>query len=108
MQMKPAVESMRWVIAQLAVIATGVAFILYMAFPLPSSKLIGGFLLAIGALNGPFYRITGRRAFAQMSKRPLVAWFWVRSGERGSQVLFLGIAIILAVAGCVLLIFGSS
>jgi len=105
MQMNPAVESMRWVIALLIAIAAWMAWIVYVASPLPNIKFLGGFLLAIGTFNAAFYKRGGRRAFAQMkSKRPFVAWFWLRSGERGSQLLFLGIAIILAVAGLFLII----
>ena len=62
-------------------------------------------MLAIGALNVLFYKSTGRNFFAKtQSGRPFVASFWAHSGEKGIQFLFLGMGIILAVAGCVLLI----
>lgn len=99
------VESMRWVMALLIAIAAWMAWVVYVASPLPNSRFLGGFLLAIGVFNAAFHKGSGRRAFAQMkSRHPLVAWFWVRSGERGSQFLFLGIAIILAVAGLFIII----
>jgi hypothetical protein len=98
---------MRWVIAQLALIATGVAFILYEAIPLPSSKWIGGFLLGIGTLNVLLHKRTGQKFFAKaQSSRPHLARFWASSGEKGTKLLFLGIGIILAVAGCVLIVLG--
>ncbi len=109
MQMNPAVKSMRWVIAQLVVIAAGVGFILYAALRLPSSKWIGGFLLGIGALNVLLHKRTGQKFFARaQSSRPHVAKFWAYSGESGTQLLFLAIGIILAVAGCVLIVMGSA
>ena len=105
MQMKTrVVECMRWIIACLALLAAGMAWLVFAASPSPG-KFGGGFLLAIGALNVLFYKRTGRKFFAKtQSRRPLVAGFWARSGESGAQFLFLGIGIILAVAGCILLI----
>jgi hypothetical protein len=109
MQLKTSGESMRWVIAQLVLVAAGVGFIFYVTLPLPSSKLVGGFFFAIGLLNVPFYEKTGHKFFAKtQSSWPQVATFWARSGERGTQILFLGIGIIFAVAGCALLIVGSA
>jgi hypothetical protein len=69
----------------------------------------GGFFLAIGALNALFYKSTGRKFFARtQSSPPFVANFWAHGGERGTQLLFLGMGIILAVAGCVLIIVGAA
>ncbi len=53
--MKTGVESMRWIIAALVLIASGIAFIVYVALPLPGAKLGGGFFLAIGVMNALFY-----------------------------------------------------
>jgi hypothetical protein len=106
--MKSGIESMRWVIAQLVFIASGMAIILYVALPLPNAKLGGGFFLAIGVLHVLFYERTGRKFFAKtQSSWPHIARFWAHCGERGTQLLFLGIGIILAVSGCILLVVGS-
>jgi hypothetical protein len=108
MQMKTDVESMHWIIALLVLIALGVAVIVYVALSLPGAKLGGGFFLAIGALNMMFYKSTGRMFFAKtQSSPPFVASFWAHGGERETQLLFLGIGLILAVAGCILLVPGS-
>jgi hypothetical protein len=109
MQLKTSLESMRLVVAQLVLVAAGVGFIFYVTLPLPSSKLAGGFFFAIGSLNALFYKRTGQKFYAKsQSSWRQVAKFWARSGERGTQILFLGIGIILAVAGCALLLVGSA
>jgi hypothetical protein len=109
MQMKPLVESMRWVIACLVVLAAWMAGVIYyVILPSHSGRLLGVFFVAIGALNVLFCKTTARKFFAKtQSSPPFVAGFWARSGERGVQLLFLGIGIILAVGGCVLIIVGS-
>ena len=107
--MKLPPEGVGWVLAQLAVITIGVAFIVYVALPVPSGKLIGGFFVAIGMLNAIFYRGTGRKLFAAtQSSAPFVARFWAHGGEGGIQSLVLGMGIILAVAGCTLLVLGRA
>jgi len=104
MQMKSGAESVRWVVALLLVIAAGVSWLLY-RIPPSVGRLPGGFLLAIGALNILLHRRLGRQIFAWgHSMSPIVARFWERGGETGAQLLYLGIGLILAVAGCVLLI----
>ena len=104
--MKTGVE---WIIPPLVLIAFGVGLILFVVLPLPGAKLGGGFFLAIGVMNVLSYKRTGQKIFARAkSSRPLVAKFWVRAGENGTQLLFLGIGVILAVAGCILLIAGTS
>jgi len=109
MQMKAGVESMPWIIVPLVLIAAGVALILYVALPLPGAKLGGGFFLVIGALNVLFHKSTGRKFFAlAQSSWPFVAKFWARSGENGTQLLFLGIGVILGVAGGILLVAGKA
>ena len=108
--MKPAVESTRWVIGFLAVLAAWMVYMLYVELHLPGGgKFLGGSLLAVGALNALFYKKTGRKFFAKtQSSRPFVAGFWARIGEQGCQLLYLGIGIILAAGGCVLLIMGAT
>jgi|ERR1019366_2716137 hypothetical protein len=98
---------MRWVIASLVVLAAWMFWLVYLVSPGPN-KFLGGFLLAIGLLNGLFYKSTGRKFFAKtQSSRPFVAGFWARSGERGVQLFFLGVGAIFALAGCLLIIVGS-
>jgi hypothetical protein len=107
MQMKN-VESRHWVTAQLVVIAIFMAVFVGAILPSHPGALGGGFFLAIGAVNVLFYKSTGRKFFAKtQSSPPFVASFWAHSGERGTQLLFLGIGLILAAAGFILLVLGS-
>ncbi|MGD1024763.1 MAG: hypothetical protein ABR880_18400 [Candidatus Sulfotelmatobacter sp.] len=41
------------------------------------------------------------------SSPPFVARVWAIGGEKGAQMLFLGIGFIFALAGCVVMIAGS-
>lgn len=96
---------MRWVIAQLAVIAIGMMVLVYQVLPSHPGMLGGAFFLVLGAMNVLFCKTTGRKLFAKsQSSRPFIANFWAHSGERGTQFLFLGIGIILAVAGCIFVV----
>ena len=100
---------MRWVILLLTVLAVWMAVMLYVLRPLPGRILFGGFFLAIGIANVLFYKTTSRKFFNKtQASPPFVARLWAGVGENGLQVLFLGIGIILAVAGCVVIILGSS
>ena len=97
-------EPKRWLVPLLAVISAGVGFLAYHVPP-SGRRLGGGFLLAIGAMNILFHRKIGRQVFDRAhSMRPIVARFWDYGGEKGTQLLYLGIGVILAIAGCVLLI----
>jgi hypothetical protein len=107
MQLKDGVKSIGWIIVCLVMLAAGMAWLVFAASPSPG-KFGGGFLLAIGALNLLFYKTSGRRFFAKtQSSSPAIARFWAHSGESGIQILFLGIGIILAAAGCILLFIRS-
>jgi len=101
---------MRCVIAVLAMVAAWMAAVLFVALAWPNGgKSLGGCLLAIGALNLFFYKGIGRKVFAKtQSSRPFVARFWEGIGERGVQLFYLGVGSILAVGGCVLLVFGAA
>lgn len=88
MQLTPGGESTTWVIAQLVLIATGVAFILYVALPLPNSRLFGGFFLAIGALHVLFYKTTGRKFFAKTQSSPLSLPAFGRTAVRGEPSFY--------------------
>ena len=109
--MNPIVESTHRVTAVLVLFGVWMAFVLYviLSSPLQGTKFLGGFLLAIGALNIGLYKKTARKFFVMaQSGRPFVAKFWARIGEREGQLLFLGFGIVLTVAGCVLLVVGSA
>lgn len=109
--MNAAANSMRWVIALLILISAWMAFILYIILSSPAlgTRFLGASLLVIGLLNVIFGRRTASKFFARTQTSPsLVAKFWASSGEKGIELLFLGIGIILAVAGCVLLILGTT
>lgn len=103
--MKAGIESSRWVISSLMVFTAWMVWLVCVILPSHSGKLFGGFFLVIGILNMLFYKSTGRNFFAKtQSSWPFVANFWARSGEKGIQFLFLGIAIIFSIAGLVLAI----
>ena len=86
------------------VIFAGVSFLAYRVDP-SGRRLGGGFFLAIGAMNILFHRRFGRQAFGRgHSMRLIVARFWDYGGEKGAQLLYLGIGVIFAIVGCVLLI----
>jgi len=100
---------MRWVIGLLIIFAIWMAFVLYAVRPWPDHFLFGGFFLVIGTANVVFGKTSGRKFFARtQASPPFVARVWARAGEKGVQVLFLGIGIILAAAGCVVIILGSA
>jgi hypothetical protein len=100
---------MRWVIAVLFAFAIWMAFVLYVTL---------AFARAL-----PFRRISPRNRYHELSlladKRtkvfartqacpPFVARVGARGGEKGVQVLFLGIGVIFGVAGRVVLILGRA
>jgi hypothetical protein len=94
----------RWLVPQLAFITVGIGWLVYV-IP-PPGRLEGGFLFAVGAMNVLFHRRFGRQVFVRgRSMKPkIVSRFWEYGGERGAQLLYLGIGMILAAAGCALLI----
>jgi hypothetical protein len=99
---------MRWVKALLGVLAVWMAVMLYVFRPWPDRFFFGGFFLAIGIANVLFYKTIGREFFAKtQASPPFVARVWATAGEKGVQVLCLGIGIIFAVAGCVVMLAGS-
>jgi hypothetical protein len=101
---------MRLVIAVLVVLAGWMAFILYMLRPLQNQDrlLFGGFFLAIGVTNVLFCKTSARKLFAKtQAGPPFVASVWGYVGQKGVQVLFLGIGIIFFAAGCVVVIVGT-
>ena len=100
---------MRWVIALLVAFAIWMAIVLYVAWPWPDHFLFGGFFLAIGIPNLVFWRTNGQKLFTRTQAcPPFVARVWARGGEMGVQVLFLGVGVIFAVAGSIVMILGHS
>jgi hypothetical protein len=106
--MNTTIESRIYLVLPLLIVAAGMAYIARLGLPLPSSKLLGGFLFVIGALNASFYRQISSRIYERTSNRPVVGWYWVHCGESGARLLFLGIAIVLAIVGGILLAFGRA
>jgi uncharacterized membrane protein YfcA len=93
-----------WFIALLVIIAAGVSW-LASKLPPDGDRLFGGFFLVVGAMNVLFHRRFGRQVYRKAhSMSPFVSRPWDSVGEKGIQVLYLGIGIIFAVVGCVLLI----
>ena len=100
---------MRWVIALLVVLAVWMGAVIYLLRPLPDRLLFGGFFFVIGITKVIFHKTAGRKFFARtQAGPPFVARVWATGGEKGVQVLFLGIGIILAIAGCAAIIVGSA
>jgi hypothetical protein len=111
MKTNPAVESMRWVYAVLALFAGWIGLVVYMVLQLSSTgaRRIGGFLLVLGVLNLLIYRKSGPalRSTTKPSAN-FLARFRGRIGETKIQIFFLGIGIIFTVGGCVLVMMGSA
>jgi hypothetical protein len=104
LQMRSDVELRWWLACIFLVISGGVAWLTY-TVPPELNRLAGGFLLAVGTLNIFLHRRIGRQSFSWTRSMPsIVAKFWDYGGERGAQLLYLGIGMILAAAGCVLLL----
>jgi hypothetical protein len=96
---------MRWVIGLLVFLAVCMAFMIYVFRPWPDHVYFGGFFLAIGIANVLFSKTNGRKFFARtQASPPFIARVWACGGERGVQVLFVGIGAIFTVAGCVVIV----
>ncbi len=103
---------MRWAIVLLVILAMWMAVILYWMSailhvfrPLPDRLLFGGFFLAIGITNVLFSKRSGRKFFAKTQIGPsFITRFWAYVGEQGVEVLFLGVGVIFAIAGCFVMI----
>jgi hypothetical protein len=95
----------RWVTGQLAVLAAGMGLFVCEVLPSHPGKLLGGSLLTIGGLQVVFHGRAGRRFYARTQAcYAHVAGFWAVGGERGTQLLFLGVGVIVAMGGCILII----
>jgi hypothetical protein len=94
-------DTFKWRIIGVVLFALAV-FLIVVASSVPpgSYRFLGGALTGAGAMNILFYRRFGRQTFdSTRSMRPSVAIFWERIGEKGTQFLYLGIGIVLALAG---------
>ena len=98
-------SSFTWGIIGLVLLAPTV-FLVVVANEIPPGQIgwLGGVLVAFGALNILFHRTFGRQTFkSTRSMRSVVSNFWDRIGM-GLQFLYLGIGVILALAGVFLLL----
>jgi hypothetical protein len=97
---------MPYVIAHFVTLAVSMA-VLICVLPREGDGFVGACLFALGAANLLLYRKGGRGYFRQTQRAPSqLAQVWAFIGERGTQLLFLGTGIILAAAGCVLVVLG--
>jgi hypothetical protein len=94
-------DTFKWRIIGAALLALAVLLIVVASSVSPDSyRSLGGALTGVGAMNVLFYRRFGRQIFdSTRSMRLSVAIFWQRIGEKGTQFLFLGMGIVLALAG---------
>jgi hypothetical protein len=109
MQTKDDAMPMWFIRGSLLFMAGGLGAMIYMAIPLPESKLIGGFLLTIGVIDVLWHKRFGSGYFAMTQFSWLLgARFWAQVGERGAQLLHLKIGLILGTGGIILLLLGQS
>ena len=96
-------ENKRGLFFMLALVFAGVvAFALVV--PSSESRFLGFCLLAVGAFNVLLHRRFGRQTFEGMKYMPaFTARFWTHIGQKGTQILYLWIGIILAATGLLLL-----
>jgi hypothetical protein len=104
LSMNVATYSRRWVIGLLILISAGVIGFLIVV-PSSANRSLGTCLVAIGAFNILLHRAIGRQVFRQtQTMPPFISTFWKHFDKEGSEILYLGIDIILATAGLFLLI----
>jgi hypothetical protein len=88
----------------LGLVCAGVGGFVF-AIPRDGCVFAGVSLMAIGALNILFHRVTGRQYYKRAQALPpffASPWLWL--GQDGIQHMFLGIGLILAAGGFVLLL----
>lgn len=82
--------------------------LVYLALPLPDIKLAGIFLLLIGIVNLFFNKRFGKSFFSSTQLIPnMFSKLWSDLGQRGIEIMFLGIGMIFTCAGIVLIIMGK-
>jgi hypothetical protein len=89
-------------------VATGMTFfVMFTARDISyaDGKLLGGFFIALGLMNSLSCEATSRKLFSKtQSSPPFVAKVGAHIGEKGLQTLYLGIGVILALAGAVVIL----
>lgn len=89
----------RWVFIVLCVICAGIAW-LVLSIPSSESGFMGCCLLVIGVLQVACHRVFARQAFGQsQASAVFVAAVWKRLGSRGTQLVYMGVGVILIIAG---------
>jgi len=72
--------------------------------PVRDYPLWGSFLLVFGLFNIVMSRVTGRLHWNKGVRSPkFFRSFWIKLGERGAQIYFLGLGVVLAILGAVLI-----
>jgi hypothetical protein len=94
-----------WLFTLLGFTSVGLGVLVYV-IPSDLGRFFGGCLLAVGAMNILFHRSFGRKVFGsgRSMRPPIISRFWGQVGQPGAQLLYLGIGIILSVAGGVLIV----
>jgi hypothetical protein len=92
--------------AVLILVSGGVLLFLSM-IPPDSNNVVGVFLVLIGIMNVVFHRRFGGQSYMWSRSMPNFGFrFWEHIGPDGAESLYLGIGIILIVAGSVYLMLG--
>ena len=100
----PAIARWMLVIFLLIVITIGVTWLVSVVPP-SLNRFFGGSMVAAGAINVLLRRRFGRQTFDSTRSMPgFIAKFWERIGNEGAQSLYLGIGMVLTLAGFFLLI----
>jgi hypothetical protein len=99
-------DSRRGVVVLLVLILGGIIGLLVVIPSDPHlNRFLGACLIGAGAMNALLHRRFGQQHFRQVAvMSPVISNFWKRIGQNGIQRLYLGIGIILAAAGLLLLI----
>lgn len=94
---------MLWTFVLLVLIASGLIWLIVQT-PKGLGKLPGVFWIVIGAFNILLHRRIGRQTYNwARSMPPFVAKLWAHCGEQGTQILFMGIGVVLLLAGFALI-----
>ena len=97
-------KSLFAVILTLIPVIAGMSFLVF-SVPIIHDKLLGLFIFGFGVFNIFLYKIQGRVIFKWgHAKRGSTFDYWGLIGERGTQILYLGIGFILATGGLALFI----
>lgn len=104
MSLSAAITSRLAIVLLLIVVLAGVGWLISMV-PSSLARLVASGLIGAGLLNVFLHRSFGRQSFEWSQSLPfLVSTPWRKMGMGGAQALYLGIGMVLVLAGCVLLI----